>query len=103
MSLARKGAHDPANLQLVDVELTERLVGSGMVSKLTLAPEHPKAKEAIRFLRGCGVVASAGHTEASYEEMLWAIDTRLPMGTPLQRYEFARASCVGCRRNSTHR
>jgi N-acetylglucosamine-6-phosphate deacetylase len=32
LSLARKGAHDPANLQPVDLELTERLVGSGMAS-----------------------------------------------------------------------
>jgi N-acetylglucosamine-6-phosphate deacetylase len=103
LSLARKGAQDPANLQPVDLEFTERLVGSGMVRMLTLAPEHPKAKEAIRLLRGGGVVASAGHTEASYEEILRAIDTGLPMGTPLQRYEFARASCAGCRRSSTHR
>jgi N-acetylglucosamine-6-phosphate deacetylase len=83
LSLARKGTHDPANLQPVDLELTERLVGSGMVRMLTLAPELPKAKEAIRLLRGGGVVASAGHTEASYEEMLRAIDTGLPMGTHL--------------------
>jgi N-acetylglucosamine-6-phosphate deacetylase len=32
LSLARKLAHDPANLQPVDLELTERLVGSGMAS-----------------------------------------------------------------------
>jgi N-acetylglucosamine-6-phosphate deacetylase len=32
LSLARKGAHDPANLHSVDLELTERLVGSGMAS-----------------------------------------------------------------------
>ncbi|MBA2533753.1 MAG: N-acetylglucosamine-6-phosphate deacetylase [Rubrobacter sp.] len=83
LSLARKGAHDPANLQPVDLELTERLVGSGMVRMMTLAPELPKAKEAIRLLRDGGVVASAGHTEASYEEMLRAIDSGLPMGTHL--------------------
>ncbi|MBA3702903.1 MAG: hypothetical protein H0W79_08785, partial [Rubrobacteraceae bacterium] len=83
MALARKGAHDPANLQPVDLELTERLVGSGMVRVMTLAPELPRAKEAIRLLRDGGVVASAGHTEASYEEMLRAIDSGLPMGTHL--------------------
>jgi N-acetylglucosamine-6-phosphate deacetylase len=43
LSLARKGAQDPANLQPVDLEFTERLVGSGMVRMLTLAPELPKA------------------------------------------------------------
>ncbi|MFL6058601.1 MAG: N-acetylglucosamine-6-phosphate deacetylase [Rubrobacteraceae bacterium] len=83
LSLARKGAHDPANLQPVDLDLTERLVGSGMVRVMTLAPELPRAKEAIRLLREVGVVASAGHTEASYEEILQAIDTGLPMGTHL--------------------
>ena len=83
LSLVRKGAHDPANLQPVDLKLTERLVGSGMVRVMTLAPELPRAKEAIRLLRDGGVVASAGHTEASYEEMLRAIDTGLPMGTHL--------------------
>ncbi len=83
LSLARKGAHDPDNLQPVDLELTERLVGSGMVRVMTLAPELPRAKEAIRLLQDGGVVASAGHTEASYEEMLRAIDIGLPMGTHL--------------------
>ena len=83
LSLARKGAHDPANIQPVDLELTERLIGSGMVSMMTLAPELPTAKEAIRLLREGGVVASAGHTDATYEEMLQAIDIGLPMGTHL--------------------
>ena len=83
LSLARKGAHDPANLQPVNLELTERLVGSGMVRVMTLAPELTGAKEAIRLLRDGGVVASAGHTDATYEEMLRAIDAGLPMGTHL--------------------
>jgi N-acetylglucosamine-6-phosphate deacetylase len=103
LALARKGAHDPANLQPVELERTERLVGSGMVRVMTLAPELPGAKEAIRLLRDGGVVASAGHTEASYEEMLRVIDSGLPMGIPLQRYEFVRAPCAGCRRSLTHR
>lgn len=83
MSLARKGAHDSANLRPVDLDLTERLIGSGMVRMLTLAPELLRAKEAIWLLRGGGVVATAGHTEASYEDMLQAIDTGLTMGTHL--------------------
>jgi N-acetylglucosamine-6-phosphate deacetylase len=50
---------------------------------MTLAPELPRAKEAIRLLQDGGVVASAGHTDATYEEMLRAIDAGLPMGTHL--------------------
>jgi N-acetylglucosamine-6-phosphate deacetylase len=83
LSLARKGAHDPANLQPVNLELTESLVGSGMVRVMTLAPELPRAKEAIQILRDGGAAASAGHTEASYEDMLRAIGAGLPMGTHL--------------------
>jgi N-acetylglucosamine-6-phosphate deacetylase len=83
LSPARKGAHDPANLQPVNLELTERLAGSGTVRMMTLAPELPGAREAIRLLRSRGVVPSAGHTEAGYEEMLQAIDTGLRMCTHL--------------------
>ena len=79
----RKGAHDPANLRPVDPELARRLVGSGMVRVMTLAPELPRAREAIRLLREAGVVASAGHTDAGYEEVLRAIDAGLSM-SPLK-------------------
>jgi N-acetylglucosamine-6-phosphate deacetylase len=50
---------------------------------MTLAPELPEAKEAIRLLSDGGVVASAGHTDATYEEILRAIDAGLSMGTHL--------------------
>jgi N-acetylglucosamine-6-phosphate deacetylase len=83
LSPSRKGANDPANLRPVDLEFTERLVGSGTVSMMTLAPELPGAEEAIRLLRNGGVVPSAGHTEARYEDMLRAIDAGLPMCTHL--------------------
>jgi N-acetylglucosamine-6-phosphate deacetylase len=83
LSPARKGAHNLANLQPVDLELTERLAGSGMVRMMTLALELPGAKEATRLLRNGGVVPSAGHTEAGYEEMLRASDAGLPMCTHL--------------------
>ena len=79
----RKGAHDPANLRPVDLRLTRKLIGSGMVRMMTLAPELPGAEEAIRLLADGGVVASAGHTDADYEKMLRAIDLGLSMGTHL--------------------
>ena len=41
------------------------------------------AREAIRLLREAGVVASAGHTDASYEEVLRTADVGLSMGTHL--------------------
>ena len=83
LASTRKGAHDPANLRPVDLRLTRKLIGSGMVRMMTLAPELPGAEEAIRLLSDGGVVASAGHTDADYEKMLRAIDLGLSMGTHL--------------------
>ena len=80
---ARRGAHDLANLCPVDLGFARRLVDSGLVRMMTLAPELPGAKEAIRLLTDGGSVASAGHTNASYEETLQAIDAGLSMGTHL--------------------
>src|ERR687890_1134682 len=83
LSPARKGAHESAHLRPVDLGFTRRLADSGMVRVMTLAPELQGSKEAIRLLTEGGTVASAGHTDASYEETLRAIDAGLSMGTHL--------------------
>ena len=83
LSPARKGAHDPANLRPVDPELAKEFVRSGMVRMVTLAPELPGAQEAIRLLSDGSSVVSAGHTDASYEQVLRGIDAGLSMGTHL--------------------
>lgn len=80
---SRKGAHDPANLRPVDPGLLREIVSSGQVSIMTLAPELPGALDAIGALSEAGVVASAGHTDATYEEMSRAFDAGLKMGTHL--------------------
>ncbi len=83
LALGRKGAHDPANLRSVDPAFLRDLLGSGEVKVMTLAPELPRALEAIGLLLKEGAVASAGHTEASYEEIGRAADAGLGMGTHL--------------------
>lgn len=80
---ARKGAHDPANLRPVDLGLLREILSFRQVSLMTLAPELPGALDAIGVLSEEGVVASAGHTDATYEEMLRALDAGLRMGTHL--------------------
>lgn len=80
---SRKGAHDAANLRPVDTDSLRRLLGLGRVRVMTLAPELPRAREAIELLREEGTVASAGHTEATYEEVLAAVDAGLELGTHL--------------------
>ena len=79
----RKGAHDPANLRPVDPGLLRHFLASGRVAVMTLAPELPGALGAIELLVENGAVASAGHTEASYEQVIQAADAGLGMGTHL--------------------
>jgi N-acetylglucosamine-6-phosphate deacetylase len=50
---------------------------------VTLAPERPGALDAIALLRSAGVVAAIGHTDATYEETLAAIDAGATVGTHL--------------------
>ncbi len=83
LSPPRKGAHNPDNLRDVDLGLIETWVDSGLVRMVTLAPELAGATEAIRLLHEGGVLASAGHTDASYEEVVRAIDAGLASGTHL--------------------
>ena len=81
----RKGAHDPANLRPVDLGFLRELLRSGKVKLMTLAPELPNSLEAIEFLQEEeeGAVASAGHTEATYDEVARAADAGLRLGTHL--------------------
>ncbi|HET7270629.1 MAG TPA: N-acetylglucosamine-6-phosphate deacetylase [Rubrobacter sp.] len=83
LSPARKGAHDPANLLTVDLGLAKEFIRSGVVRMVTLAPELHDAREAVRLFLEGGVVPSAGHTDATYEETLRAMDSGLRMGTHL--------------------
>ena len=79
----RKGAHDPANLRSVDLGFLRELLRSKKVKLMTLAPELPKSLEGIELLLEEGAVASAGHTEATYEKVMRAADAGLRLGTHL--------------------
>jgi N-acetylglucosamine-6-phosphate deacetylase len=83
LAFRRKGAHDPANLRSVDLGFLGELLRSGKVKIMTLAPELPDSLEAIELLLDEGAVASAGHTEATYEEVTRAVDAGLGLGTHL--------------------
>ncbi|WP_223069575.1 N-acetylglucosamine-6-phosphate deacetylase [Paenibacillus caui] len=49
----------------------------GLIKQVTFAPEREGAHELIRYLREKGIVAAAGHTDASYEEIMAAVDVGL--------------------------
>lgn len=80
---SRCGAHDPDLLR--DPDTTEfdawLEAGLGHVRMITVAPELPGALELIRAAVSSGVVAAVGHTEATYEQTLTAIDAGATVAT----------------------
>ncbi|WP_138495974.1 N-acetylglucosamine-6-phosphate deacetylase [Paenibacillus pinistramenti] len=49
----------------------------GLIKQVTFAPEREGALELITYLRERGIVAAAGHTDATYEEIMTAVDAGL--------------------------
>ncbi|MBI0580247.1 N-acetylglucosamine-6-phosphate deacetylase [Neobacillus cucumis] len=49
-------------------------LSKGNIKLVTIAPERPGGIELIRYLKENGVIASIGHTDAAYEEVINAID-----------------------------
>lgn len=73
---ARKGAFDPRWLRPPDVRDYEELVeaSGGAIRQVTLAPELPAADALVRAVVRSGSVAAMGHTDATYEQAIRAID-----------------------------
>lgn len=49
----------------------------GLIKQVTFAPEREGAHDLIRYLREKGIVAAAGHTDASYDEIMAAVEVGL--------------------------
>jgi N-acetylglucosamine-6-phosphate deacetylase len=65
---ARAGAHDPAMLQAPSVDPVRDWSPATGVRMVTLAPELRGALDVVRALVANGVVVSAGHTAATWDE-----------------------------------
>lgn len=85
LSRERCGAQNPAYLRDPDPAELRRLLdsGGGAVRMVTLAPERAGALAAVALLAGRGVVAAVGHTDASYEQTLAAVDAGATVATHL--------------------
>lgn len=79
------GAHPVAHAQPAYIEGMERILdaGNGLVRLVTLAPEMDANQTVTRFLADQGLIVSAGHTNASYDQLKAAIDAGLVMFTHL--------------------
>lgn len=75
ISPKRCGAQDPRYVRDPDLQEMTRLLeaGAGLVRLMTLAPERPRAREAMLLLRRWGAVPSVGHTDATAAEVRAAV------------------------------
>lgn len=85
LSHARCGAQDPRYLIDPDVPAFERLLAAsrGHVRQITIAPELPGAVALIRAAVEAGVVAAAGHSDATAQATAAGIDAGVTHATHL--------------------
>lgn len=79
----KKGAHNPAHIQAATLGAVEDWSPERGVSLVTLAPEMPGALEVVAALTARGVLVSAGHTMATYDEARAGFDAGIRYGTHL--------------------
>ncbi|HEX8025454.1 MAG TPA: amidohydrolase family protein [Candidatus Limnocylindrales bacterium] len=68
LSPLRHGAHDPSSLRPPDVGAVRDWSPATGIRMVTLAPELPGALPLVEALATAGVVVSAGHSAATFEE-----------------------------------
>jgi N-acetylglucosamine-6-phosphate deacetylase len=85
ISPCRKGAHSEALLRDPHPADVRKLIDAarGRAKMLTLATELPGGLDSVRLLGEHGVIAAIGHTDATYEQTVEAIDAGATVATHL--------------------
>lgn len=84
VTVSKCGCHDPDLVRAPrDVEVTEYLAIADIIGRITIAPDLPGALRAIHLFAEKGVLVSGGHGEATYNQMMQAIDAGMRMVTHL--------------------
>ncbi|MGW3648436.1 N-acetylglucosamine-6-phosphate deacetylase [Streptomyces sp. NPDC000878] len=85
ISPCRKGAHSEALLRDPDPAEVRKLIDAarGHARMVTLATELPGGLDSVRLLAEHGVIAAIGHTDATYEQTVEAIDAGATVATHL--------------------
>jgi N-acetylglucosamine-6-phosphate deacetylase len=78
-----RGAHPRDAIRPADIDSMTRLLdaAAGLARVVTLAPERDDGFAITRMLAAHGIVVSAGHTDATLDELRGAIDAGLSMFT----------------------
>jgi N-acetylglucosamine-6-phosphate deacetylase len=74
LSPARAGAQDEAQIRVADRAEAARLLDPGVVRVLALAPEVEQNRWLVAEAAARGVTVSAGHTDATYDQALQAVE-----------------------------
>ncbi|CAL9499862.1 N-acetylglucosamine-6-phosphate deacetylase [Streptomyces sp. enrichment culture] len=85
ISPCRKGAHSEGLLRDPDPAEVRKLIDAahGHARMVTLATELPGGLDSVRLLAEHGVIAAVGHTDATYEQTVAAIDAGATVATHL--------------------
>nr|WP_186337738.1 MULTISPECIES: N-acetylglucosamine-6-phosphate deacetylase [Streptomyces] len=85
ISPCRKGAHSEALLRDPEPAEVRKLIDAarGQARMLTLAAELPGGINSVRLLAEHGVIAAIGHTDATYEQTVDAIEAGATVATHL--------------------
>jgi N-acetylglucosamine-6-phosphate deacetylase len=85
ISPCRKGAHSEELLREPDPAEVRKLIDAarGRAKMVTLATELPGGIDSVRLLAEHGVIAAIGHTDATYEQTVEAIDAGATVATHL--------------------
>lgn len=80
----KKGAHLTQYIKQPELQEVKDLLreGEGIIKMMTLAPECC-SKEVIHLLLDEGVIVSAGHSNATYEQAMEAFELGIPVATHL--------------------
>jgi N-acetylglucosamine-6-phosphate deacetylase len=84
LTLSKCGCHDPDLVRPPRAaETRDYLDNADILARITIAPDLPGALEFIRQISREGVLVSGGHSEATYSQMMEAIEAGMRMVTHL--------------------
>ena len=85
ISVEKAGAQPAVHMLKPDITLFKRWqdLAKNRIRLVTLAPEEPDGMELVEYLAGTGVIASLGHTNATFRQTMEAVDAGAEHATHL--------------------